>query len=256
MEDIGKTLQETRKQQKKTLEDVFDDTRVNIEHLRLLEANDFSFLPETYVKSFIKTYATSLGLDANEILDAYRARQEEAQKDAAESEAVEVVEDESVTRPAPAAPAKHLPPSGRVIEYALGIGSLLFLAGLLFVYIQYRSQIYAAPIDELSYRQNHDYLDFADIRVNTPDREGSKSSEPIELEVSARDNIRVALTIDNDETTETTLAPKQKMVWLAQDRIDLQLWRVQPRARLQSTPVSDSVEAVVRLSFAKPDVHD
>ena len=66
MENIGSKLRKNRKEQGKTLEEINEQTKISLEHLNLLEKNDYLFLPETYVKSFIKNYAITLGLNGDE----------------------------------------------------------------------------------------------------------------------------------------------------------------------------------------------
>ncbi|MFQ5649905.1 MAG: helix-turn-helix domain-containing protein [bacterium] len=255
MDDIGKKLRETRKQLQKSLEEVHDETRVSIEHLRLLEENNFTFLPETYVKSFLKTYAESLGLDSNEIVQAYQGRQEKSAEEAEDE--IEVVSGETAVEMEKPATATHLEPMRSFVEYALAIGSFVLLVGVLLVYIQYRSQIFAFPVDRLSYSQQEDYFDLAQITVQEPESVASGTTAlPLQLQVKAQDNILLRLTVDKRKTTEHTLAAEQNMVWLAENSFDLQLRRVEPRVRPDGVQPCDTTGGVVRVSFSRDSVHE
>jgi len=71
-ESIGETLREARHNKKATLEDAERATKIKIETLERLEADEFNALPApTYTKGFLKLYAEYLGLDGAEIVAGY-----------------------------------------------------------------------------------------------------------------------------------------------------------------------------------------
>jgi cytoskeleton protein RodZ len=73
--EIGNTLREVRARRNLTLQQVEEDTKIRVKYLQAMENEDFDVMPgATYVKGFLRTYATYLGLDAEVILDEYRSR--------------------------------------------------------------------------------------------------------------------------------------------------------------------------------------
>lgn len=75
---IGETLREQRIRAKVDMSEVEETTKIRAKYLRALENEEFDVLPGgAYVKSFLKTYADYLGLDARLLLDAYRTRFEQ-----------------------------------------------------------------------------------------------------------------------------------------------------------------------------------
>lgn len=62
------SLKKKRIQKKITLEDLSLRTKINVRYFEAIERGDFSALPETYIRLFLKTYARELGLDFEEIL--------------------------------------------------------------------------------------------------------------------------------------------------------------------------------------------
>ncbi len=70
MTDIGKNLRELREQKGLTLKDISEITKINIRYLEFLEENNFSFLPEVYVRSFLKNYLKAINVDEREFIDA------------------------------------------------------------------------------------------------------------------------------------------------------------------------------------------
>jgi cytoskeletal protein RodZ len=72
IESIGETLREARHNKKASLEDVARITKIKLEILEKLEADEFDRLASPmYTKGFLKLYAEYLGLDPVGIVDAY-----------------------------------------------------------------------------------------------------------------------------------------------------------------------------------------
>lgn len=75
MAEIGSTLREARIRQSIDIGAVEDATKIRAKYLRALENEEFEVLPgPTYVKTFLRTYAEYLGLDAQLLIDRYRTR--------------------------------------------------------------------------------------------------------------------------------------------------------------------------------------
>src|SRR5690606_34197172 len=67
--DIGRRLEQARKAQNMTLSEAAQKTQIRGETLKALEQNRFEELPElVYVRGFIRIYAQTLGLDAQDLL--------------------------------------------------------------------------------------------------------------------------------------------------------------------------------------------
>lgn len=82
MSDIGNSLREARIRRGLTIKDVEDVTKIRSKYLEALEENDYEVLPgSTYAKAFLRTYASFLKLDADELLQDYRDRPEVRRED-------------------------------------------------------------------------------------------------------------------------------------------------------------------------------
>ncbi len=69
-------LQQARIKNNLSLKDLSARTRIDLKFLEAIEEGNFSFLPELYVKAFLKEYANAAGLDPVIILKKYeRARE-------------------------------------------------------------------------------------------------------------------------------------------------------------------------------------
>ncbi len=81
MAEIGSTLRETRIRNKIDITTVEEATKIRAKYLRALENEEWSVVPgPTYVKTFLRTYAQYLGLDAHLLVDEYAARFEEPEE--------------------------------------------------------------------------------------------------------------------------------------------------------------------------------
>jgi hypothetical protein len=77
MPDIGATLREARMRARIDVADIETQTKIRAKYLRALENEEWDLLPgPTYVKSFLRTYAEALDLDAKLLVDEYKLRHE------------------------------------------------------------------------------------------------------------------------------------------------------------------------------------
>src|SRR6266540_1889092 len=77
MQALGDTLREARMRQKIDIGEVEAKTKIRAKYLRALENEEFGALPgPTYVRSFLRTYAAFLGLDAQLLVEEYRVQHE------------------------------------------------------------------------------------------------------------------------------------------------------------------------------------
>jgi len=70
---IGEVLKSTRTRLRLDIATVEEQTKIRTKYLRALENEEWDTLPgPTYVKGFLRTYASYLGLDADALVDEYR----------------------------------------------------------------------------------------------------------------------------------------------------------------------------------------
>ena len=69
MMDLGQLLRQKREAQELSLADVEEQTRIRQRYLSALESDDWDDLPnEVVARGFLRTYASFLGLDPDELL--------------------------------------------------------------------------------------------------------------------------------------------------------------------------------------------
>jgi hypothetical protein len=77
MPEIGPTLREARMRARIDISEIETTTKIRAKYLRALENEEWDLLPgPTYVKTFLRTYAEALGLDAKLIVEEYKLRHE------------------------------------------------------------------------------------------------------------------------------------------------------------------------------------
>ena len=86
-----------------SLQQVSAKTRIDIKFLKALESGDFNFLPDLYVKAFIKQYSKVVGLDEQEVIYNYSQIKEGKVKEENEekSEQPAVPEEKKEVKPPP-----------------------------------------------------------------------------------------------------------------------------------------------------------
>ena len=77
MPEIGDQLRESRMRNRVDITEVEAATKIRAKYLRALENEEWDLLPgPTFVKTFLRTYAEYLGLDARNLVEEYRSRYE------------------------------------------------------------------------------------------------------------------------------------------------------------------------------------
>ncbi len=71
MESLGEFLKKEREGRKIPLENIAQESKVNIHYLSLLEGNQLNKLPSTYAKGYLQAYCDYLGLDKKEVFSRY-----------------------------------------------------------------------------------------------------------------------------------------------------------------------------------------
>ena len=69
MSEFYTELKALRKQQDINLEEIHNRTKINLSYLEAIEEGRFDLLPHTYIRLFIRAYATEIGANPNEIVN-------------------------------------------------------------------------------------------------------------------------------------------------------------------------------------------
>ena len=123
MPEIGQTLREARMHARIDVSEIEAKTKIRAKYLRALENEEWSLLPgPTFVKSFLRTYAQALGLDAKALVDEYR----ESYEDPSDATPEPIVA-------SPQRPRGVRPPLGPSRLYVIGVAVVSLVIILLIV---------------------------------------------------------------------------------------------------------------------------
>lgn len=70
---IAEELKNSREKLGLTLSQVANKSKIDLKFLEAMEQGDFAFLPELYVRAFMKNFARTVGLDENKIIKKFEA---------------------------------------------------------------------------------------------------------------------------------------------------------------------------------------
>ncbi|MEG8946017.1 helix-turn-helix domain-containing protein [Rosettibacter firmus] len=77
LKKFAEELKSLREEKGFTLQQISNHTKIDIKFLQMIEDGNFNFLPEIYVKAFIKEYAQTMDLDVNVIVEKYNSAKKE-----------------------------------------------------------------------------------------------------------------------------------------------------------------------------------
>lgn len=71
MKTFFEELKQSREATGLTLNDIADTTLINVKYLAAIEQGDTSVLPQTYIRAFLREYASAIGLDPAAVMKKY-----------------------------------------------------------------------------------------------------------------------------------------------------------------------------------------
>jgi transcriptional regulator with XRE-family HTH domain len=226
MATLGEFLQQMRQQRGVTLEQAASQTKISLRMLKALEQNDFSQIPsEVFVKGFVRSYASFLGLDEREVLKRY---QESVPPFYTQTPIVEPSKD---------LPVQSLGKQGWAIKWMVGV--VIVLMGIA-IYGRLSSpprlpvQDAAFTPTVISQPSSEPSAVFPDgLTVNVPglsepSDEGLKAGFPtgeedLSLLIEATERSWVVAHIDDQTIKEVLLQPGERIRWQAKTKFVLTL---------------------------------
>lgn len=228
---IGTTLKEARSKKSVTLEDVHSKIKIHPRVLQLLEENKFDKLPSPlFVKSFLKSYAEFLDVDAAGILEAY---EKEGRKDP--EQVLFIKPPELREKKEHPNSAKWIPIAGATAAVVLGTAALFFVGSLLAGKIsEWKSSAEKSPkkvtsqkkdsksklsakTEKSSSKKPNDWLRSAEMG-NYPN---IVDATPLELNIKAVDNVWMRVTCDGKVLFQSILKRGQSETWTAKSSVEI-----------------------------------
>lgn len=231
---LDKFADELREQREKSgisLQQLATKTRIDLKFLEAIEQGNFAFLPDLYVKAFVKQYAKTVGLDENLMIKKYDAAKEGKEYDPNQPEP-EIKNDEPVKKEPSPEPVKKAPPPLKSYfenplekkpeeEKSNKQGMLLLIIGaaaivviaLVYIFVFNKSDkivVEETPIEEVIGQSSQRYEEEPAEQVASDSTVSGISTDSLHLTFFAKENSWVNVILDNNRVQEFTLYPNSK----------------------------------------------
>jgi transcriptional regulator with XRE-family HTH domain len=225
---FSEELKSKREQAGFTIQQIASKTRIDKKFLELIEQGNFSFLPELYVKSFIKEYAEVIGLNPEETIKRYQLAkegklysysesedtiQEKSTKDTYQKPSEISFVDSDITQPIQTRSTKK---NNIVVHIILAAAFvILILAGIISLSKRDEIIIEETPLEEIINQQSER---FEEDRLESNNL--IEQVDSIKLEIFTEDTTWVYLIIDGNYVSEFILYPKSKRTIKAKSKFE------------------------------------
>lgn len=231
LDKFADELREKRLQEGISLEQMASKTKIDIKFLEALDEGNFAFLPELYVKAFIKQYARVISLDETQTLKRYDAAREgklfqQDIRDTVDEKEQTSVPDKAIKPASSQKPQQSQPkfksyndPSveRRNIEMdssgkekfmiaAAAVGIIVILVAVYLYFIRDTKDIIVAekPIEEVIEQTRQRYVEEEN---QNPNQVTVPDSDSLHLKFVSSESSWIFVVIDDQKTEEFTLSP-------------------------------------------------
>lgn len=220
MKEYVKILIDTRKAKGLDISEISRKTGIRQNVLEAIESGDFPDLPVVYIRSFIKKYATFLGLDSSAYselskeLDNQLAKEQLSHKPISSDSASSIdPSDLNVISIIKSKKYKDLLSDKRIVSSLMYLGLGLVIISIIYFVFFSNETSQEEPINKNIEIGN-------DINDEKNSEEGLlnyfNSSDSLVLEAFALDSAWISITIDGKKNEEFLMKPGTKKVWKAE----------------------------------------
>lgn len=238
LDKFADELREQREKSGLTLQQMATKTRIDIKFLEAIDQGNFAFLPDLYVKAFVKQYSKTIGLDENLMIKKFEAAREGKEYNPNPP----VVEEEPKSKETPAEPPKTEAPKQNVkspppiisyvdeqkqktaddesktnkqlMIFGLGGVGLIVIAALIYFFVFNKSDkiiVEETPIEDVIEQSNQRYVEEEPAdQIVSDSTVIPVSSDSLYLTFLAKDTSWVFVVLDNNRTQEFTLYPNSR----------------------------------------------
>jgi cytoskeletal protein RodZ len=239
---LDKFADELRAQREKSglsLQQMAAKTRIDLKFLEAIDQGNFSFLPDLYVKAFVKQYAKTIGLDEDITLKKYEAAKDGLEYDPNPQPAAEETKPQVLNKPElsqtekPKQNVKHTAPlksyvddqkqktaedeskvNNQLMIFGLGGVGLIIIAAIAYFFVFNKSDkiiVEETPIEEVIKQENQRYVEEQPAeQINDDSTFIPASSDSLYLTFYAKETTWINVFLDNTRNVEFTLSPNSK----------------------------------------------
>lgn len=238
-DEIANELKTAREKSSMTLAQLANKTKIDIKFLEAMENGDFSFLPDLYVRAFLKNYAKMVGLSETKIIRKYEAakqglqyveeetisneKDEKLKTQESYKEGASIVQKEKLVGAkkdplftfdavSGANPAQDASTLANRRNFIIGLSALGALALFYFVYILFVDRgsqqiVVEKPFEEVV-QQSQRYIE--NDQSNGNEVVNTQVGDSLYLVISTTDTSWVKIFVDDNASDEFILLPKSQ----------------------------------------------
>ncbi len=232
LESFAQELKAKREEKNITIRDIYERTRIDAKYLEEIEKGNFDFMPDVYMRAFIRKYADAVDFSQEEAVKMYDAARkgksiEEVTVNATNTnDVIPKLSDDENTSEASTYSDLTDKKNNTTIIIGVILGIVVIVAAYYFAIYNGNDEIIVEPkIEEILNERNE---------VNeTPKFKIEKSDTTLKSEIVKRDSLLLKIntidtswfriTIDNSTKDEFILNPNRTKVLSAQSKINLLL---------------------------------
>ncbi len=229
LDKLAEELHEAREKSGISIQQMAMKTRIDIKFLEAIDRGDFAFLPEPYVKAFLKDYAKMVGLDENKTLQKYEAAKKGKQLEEEAKGESEITEKKTrphkkvhtydATPPQPSAESTSKLKQNIVVNGMIAGGVILVIFILYLLFIKGSDEIVVTekPIEEVIENNQPRFEEPKHVTDN------AQPSDTMTLTVLASDTSLVKIIFDDNKQEEFTLLPNSQKTIKARNNFKITL---------------------------------
>lgn len=238
LDEFSEELRNAREKSGVTLQQIAQKSRIDLKFIEAIDRGEFDFLPELYVKAFIKQYAKNIGLDEQETIAKYESAkkgktvEEEEVEHEGDSELPKAVTVEKKPKTKSASTSLHrtyednfqgtgeteqtnffekLKSDKILLAITISAVAVVLFVIIYFLFLKSSSNIVVAekPYDEIRKENMQRYVN--EGRVNFPEQKTVAAPvDSLTLEIQAVDSAWFYIRVDNSEILDFVLYPYSK----------------------------------------------
>ncbi len=233
METIGEFLRRVREQKGVSLEKIVKITKIRETYLRAIEENNKSTLPgEAYYRAFLRSYASCLGLDYEELkkqfLQEELSDKKNVRKESGTDKLKEEINESKINN------LKIQTLFDKIFGQKIIRNTIFIFLVFTILYListrrsshqEQKQEIVPAKEEVKSAENNIPYENLAkqDTTLNVKPVSEIKKEKPFTLTLIGIDTTWVRVKLDNKDIFEIFLKPQEKRVWTAKDKFELKV---------------------------------
>jgi cytoskeletal protein RodZ len=219
---FSKELREAREAKNISLSEMASQTRIDIKFLEAIDKGNFSFLPEIYVRAFLRQYARTIGLNEDLTVKKYEAAKLGKSFEEVKEESPEVKK-EAAKKPAPsvkrsfetyqAKPAENISEqkkSPMLLAAVLGAILIIFLiVYLVFLKKEGDTIIVEKPLEEIL-QENRQRYEETPAEIERDETAPAAHGDSLSLIIQTSDTSWVKIFYDDTKSEEFILFPNSQ----------------------------------------------